>query len=196
MVTINAAIGGRHPRPGGRRHDRRQPVLRHRRPRGLHRRPRALARGPRAALPALDGRRSAASAARGSSPGSRPAAVITTPAPPGRRDRHRVRRRRAPGQDRPPARPRRSPRSPTRTSATSCSRRRSAPRTDARRSADPREQVAAEDRGEAEVVRARPAAETRSSLTPTFIGSPPSRDGARSRDGAPAPCARSPGPLP
>ena len=48
-------------------------------------------------------------------------AVITTPAPPGRRDRHRVRRRRAPGPDRPPARrgagrhrPPRLPRGPAR----------------------------------------------------------------------------------
>ena len=55
------------------------PVLRHRRPRGLRRRPGALARGRSLlCLPStVDGRRRAAS--RGSSPGSTPATVITTP---------------------------------------------------------------------------------------------------------------------
>ena len=46
---------GRHPGPGRRRHDRRQPVLGHRRPRGLHLGPGAVARGAGAALPSLDG---------------------------------------------------------------------------------------------------------------------------------------------
>ena len=64
---------GRHPRPGGRGHDRRRPVLGHRRSRGLHLGARALARGPLAALPALDRRDRRRGAVHGSCPTSTPA---------------------------------------------------------------------------------------------------------------------------
>ena len=61
MTTINGAIVDRHPGPGRRRHDRRRPVLGHRRPRGLRRRARRSTLEDRSllCLP-VDGRRSAA----------------------------------------------------------------------------------------------------------------------------------------
>ncbi len=93
----------RYPRPGRGRHDRRRPVLRDRRPRGLRRRPRPLELGALADLPALHGpdRRRAPLADR---------AVVRRrhrrddAAPPGRCRHHRVRSRRASGQDGSPAR--------------------------------------------------------------------------------------------
>ena len=95
---------GRHPRPGGRRHDRRRPVLGHRRPRGLRRRP-----GARRSRTAR-----CSACRRPSTVGGELRSRIVPwferrrgdhdAAPPGRRDRHRARRRRAPGPDRAPAR--------------------------------------------------------------------------------------------
>ena len=87
---------GRHPRPGGRGHDRRRPVLGHRRSRGLHLGARALARGPLAALPALD-RRDRRRGALPDRPLLRCRRGRYDAAPPGRRDRHRARRGRAAG---------------------------------------------------------------------------------------------------
>ena len=104
MVTINGALGGRHPGPGRRRHDRRRPVLRHRRPRGLRRGPGPVALPARAALPALDLRDRRGRAALADRPLVRRRRGHHHAAPPGRRRRHRVRRRRARGPDGPPAR--------------------------------------------------------------------------------------------
>ncbi len=93
----------RYPRPGRCRHAERPPVLRDRRPRGLRGRPRAVAGRPLAALPAVHrdaGRRGAqpgrAVVRRGSGDHHAPASD--------RRRRDRVRHRRAPGEDGPPAR--------------------------------------------------------------------------------------------
>ena len=79
MVTINAAIAVDIHGQVIADTIARQPVLGDRRPRGLHRRPGALARGPVAALPALDGRRSAASVRSRIVPWFEAGAVITTP---------------------------------------------------------------------------------------------------------------------
>ena len=91
MVTINAAHVGRHPRAGRRGHDRRRPVLRRRRPRGLRLRPGPVADRPLAALPAVhlhgqgrDGPLAHRAVLRG---GRR----HHHPAPPGRRRRHGAR---------------------------------------------------------------------------------------------------------
>ncbi len=110
---------GRRPGPGRRRHGRRPPVLGHRRPRGLRHRAgaRARATGPCSACLDGDDRRRAALADRALLRGGRGG---HDPAPPGRRDRHRVRGRRAAGQDDPPARHSSWRASPTPTSATSC----------------------------------------------------------------------------
>ena len=108
-------------------------VLGHRRPRGLHRRPVALARGPLAALHVLDdrGRRRDALADRAlvrrrrgdhDARATRSTSSSPSTAPPSSRARRST------------SAARRSPRSPTRTSATSCWRRRSAPRAGAPRS--------------------------------------------------------------
>ena len=120
--------GGRHPRPGRRRHDRRRPVLGHRRRTRTSSRARACRSSQRSLLclpSTVTGRRRAD--ARGSCPGSTPA----------RSSRRRATRSTSSSPSTAPpssrARPstsaaRRWPRSPTPTSATSCSRRPSARR--------------------------------------------------------------------
>ena len=93
----------RHPRPGRRRHDLRRPVQRDRRRRGLRGRRRAGAVGPLADLPALDVREGRQTAVADRAV-VRPRRSDHDAAAPSRRDRHRVRRRRTGGQDRPGAR--------------------------------------------------------------------------------------------
>ena len=103
MVTINGALAIDIHRHVGGRHDLRRPVQRDRRCRGLRGRRRARAVGPLADLPALDVREGRPTAVADRAV-VRPRRRDHDAAAPSRRDRHRVRRRRTGGQDRPGAR--------------------------------------------------------------------------------------------